>query len=135
MKETLKLNILTPEKQVFTGDITELITENYSGSFGILPNHTGMITVLKPAVTVFKEPGGQVRKVFTSSGVLRIKDNIINIMCEASEWPEEVDVKRAEEAKKRSEMRLAKQDKSEIDDRRAELALVRALMRIKLKQK
>ena len=135
MKDTLKLNILTPEKQVFSGEVAELISENYLGSFGILPNHTAMITVLKPTVTVFKEPGGKVNKVFTSSGVLRVKDNIISIMCEASEWPDEVDVKRAEEAKTRSTMRLAKQGASVMDDKRAELALLRALMRIKLKQK
>jgi F-type H+-transporting ATPase subunit epsilon len=134
LKETLNLKILTPEKELYNGEIVEFKSENDFGSFGILPNHVAMITVLKPAITIFKEAGGKQLKIFTSTGILEIKDNIINIMCQAAEWPEEIDINRAEEAKNRSELRLAQRSNIEVDDKRAELALMRALMRIKIKK-
>jgi len=135
LKETINLKILTPEKELYSGEIVELKSENEFGSFGILPNHVAMITVLKPTVTTFKEASGKELKVFTSSGILKVEDNIINIMCQAAEWPEEIDINRAEEAKKRSELRLAKKGVTDSDDKRAEIALARALMRIKTKKK
>ena len=55
---------------------------------------------------------------------MEVKDNSVKILCDACEWPEEIDLKRAEEAKKRAEERLINKDN--VDVKRAELALARA---------
>jgi len=131
MAGNLKLNIITPEKEFYNGEIIELNTENDFGKLGILANHMPMITTLKPAVTTFKDAKGKTFTAFTSTGVLRVMENQVKILCEACEWPEDIDIKRAEEAKKRAEERLNK--KSSVDTQRAEIALQRALLRLKIK--
>ena len=128
MKNILKLTIITPEKEFYSGEVLDLVTENELGKIGFLPEHIAMVTVLKPSVTTFTEPDGKKRKAFTSSGVLSINNDEVNIMCDACEWPEEIDINRAEEAKKRAEMRLKEPG---INMDRTEVALKRALMRIK----
>lgn len=129
MKNILKLTIITPEKEFYSGEVLDLVTENESGRLGFLPEHVAMVTVLKPSVTTFTEKDGKKLKAFTSSGILSIKNNEISIMCDASEWPEDIDINRAEEAKKRAEMRL--KENTGVNMNRTEIALKRALMRIK----
>ena len=134
MKNVLTLNILTPEKELFNGEISELLSENEDGKFGILINHVAMITTLIPCVTVIKQADGKKLEIFTSTGVLKLSDNQLDLLCEAAEWPENIDLARAEESKKKSKMRLAKKGESNTDAKRAELALLRALSRIKIKK-
>lgn len=131
MADALKLTILTPEREFYTGEVTEIVTVSTQGAIGILPDHMPLVTTLKPCVTEITEKGGKKLKAFTSTGMLEVKDNDVKILCDACEWPEEVDLKRAEEAKKRAEQRLVNKDG--IDVKRAELALSRAMAREKLK--
>jgi len=131
MAGNLKLNIITPEKEFYSGEVVELITENDFGRIGFLANHMPMITTLKPAITTFKDASGKILKAFTSTGVLKVMNNEVKILCEACEWPEDIDIVRAEEAKKRAEERLSK--KGSVDTNRAEIALQRALLRLKVR--
>lgn len=131
MVDTIKLNIITPERKIFDGEVSELTTENDIGRLEILPNHVPMVTSIIPTVTTFTTADGKKLKVFTSTGVLRIEKNELNLLSEVAEWPEEIDVNRAEEAKKKAEQLLS--EKENIDYKRAELKLKRALARIKAK--
>ena len=129
MASILKLTIITPEKQFYTGEVSNLITENECGKIEFLPEHVSMVTVLKPSVTTFTEKDGNKLSAFTSSGILSIKKDEISLMCDASEWPDDIDINRAEEAKERAEMRL--KEHTGVNMNRTEVALMRALMRIK----
>lgn len=131
MKDIIKLSIITPEKQFYNGDVVEVITENENSRLGILPNHIAMITTLSPTETKLKQVDGKELKAFTSIGVLKVEDNKVTLLCDACEWPDDIDVKRAEESKKRAEMRL--KQNSGVDYKRAEIALTKALMRLKIK--
>ncbi|MDP4143432.1 MAG: F0F1 ATP synthase subunit epsilon [Bacillota bacterium] len=132
MAAKLKLSILTPEKEFFIGEVTEVNTETTEGKIGILANRSPLVALIKPTSTSFKEENGTTKKVFTSTGVVSVDNNEVRMLCDAAEWPEDIDVRRAEEAKKRAEQKLSKQDSS-VDMRRAELALQRAIARIKTK--
>lgn len=132
MNDSLLLNILTPDKQLYSGEITEIAAQNELGRFEILPNHTTFITAVIPTVTSFTEKGGKKLKAFTSNGILKVDQNKIELLCEAAEWPEEIDLNRAQSAKERAEERISKKDG--VDLRRAEYALSRSLMRIKAKK-
>lgn len=132
MADALKLNILTPEKEFYTGEVTEIITDSTQGRVGILVDHMPLVTTLRPGVTEITEKGGKQFKVFTSTGIMEVKDNEVRILCDVCEWPEEIDFKRAEEARKRAEERLKNKNQDNLDIRRAELALSRALARLKL---
>lgn len=129
MKDTLKLSILTPEKGLYTGEVVDLITEGFDGFIEILPNHIPMVLMLKPTITKLRTVDGKSLSVFTSDGILKVEEDSIVIMCEAGEWPGDIDKARAEEAKNRAEKRL--KDTKDVDVERAEMALLRALKRLK----
>jgi F-type H+-transporting ATPase subunit epsilon len=131
MDATLKLTILTPERKIFDGEVKELTIENELGRLEILPKHIPMVTTLVPTVTIFTDPDGKKHKLFTSTGILKVDNNMINMLTETAEWPDEIDITRAEDARKKAE-RLLKA-KKERDHEKAELKLKRALARIKAK--
>lgn len=131
MENILKLTIITPEKTFYAGEIFQVTTESDTGKIGILPEHVDMVTVLVPSETTFTDKSGKNTKLFTSSGLLSVKGDEVRIMCDAAESPEEIDLKRAEEAKVRAEHRITSE--KDVDMKRAEIALMRAMMRIKTK--
>lgn len=133
MDNILRLTIVTPEKQFYSGEVVEVVTENEIGGLGFLPQHVPMVTVLRPSVTIFTQKDGKKLKAFTSSGILNIINDDIKLMCDACEWPEEVDAKRAEESKIRAELRL-KEATGGINIERAKVALMRALMRLRARE-
>jgi len=131
MEKSIKLTILTPEKEFYSGEIMNLNTESDNGRFTILAGHVSMISPLKPTVTTFTDVSGKILKAFTSTGVLRVASGAVEMLCSACEWPENIDVERAKQAKERAEERLG--DKHGIGFIRTENAILRALERIKTK--
>jgi len=129
MANHIKLTILTPEKEFYSGEILSLNTEGEDGRFGILANHVPMISPLKPTVTSFIELNGKGLKAFTSTGILRVYSGGVEMLCNACEWPEDIDVLRTNKAKERAEERLLHKDG--VDVKRAENAILRSIMRIK----
>lgn len=102
MSEVLKLTILTPDREFYEGEVIELITESTLGGITILPDHMPLITTLRPADTVIVQKDNKKLKAFTSVGILEVKENKLKILCDACEWPEEIDIRRAEEARDRA---------------------------------
>lgn len=135
MATNIKLSILTPQKTFYVGEVKEISTKTVEGGVGILANHSDMVAFLQPTETKFIQADGTEKKAFTSTGVLNVGASEVTFMCDASEWPEEIDINRAEEAKKRAEKRLRDAKGDNIDVKRAELALSRALERIRVKNK
>jgi len=128
MAEKFKLSIITPEKEFFSGEVEEVIVGEVNGPMAILAKHINSIVALNPHVTEYIFEGNKIT-VFTSVGTAKVMNNEVVINVEACETPEEIDVRRAEEAKERAEERLAKKDG--VNMRRAEAALIRSLTRIK----
>ncbi|MBU3111526.1 ATP synthase F1 subunit epsilon [Clostridium lacusfryxellense] len=131
MEKHIKLTILTPEMEFYSGEILNLNTQSDNGRFSILANHVPMISPLKPTVTTFTDVDGKAFKAFTSTGVLRVVNGTIEMVCNACEWPENIDIERAKHAKERAEERLG--DKHGVGFIRTENAILRALERIRTK--
>jgi F-type H+-transporting ATPase subunit epsilon len=127
---TLKLEVVTPERKVLSEEIVSLIVPAIEGYLGILPNHAPIISGLEPGVIKYKV-GGDYKKMAISGGFLEVSANKASILANTAELAEEIDVQRAQAAKERAEQRL--QNKSDIDVLRAELALKRAMARLKAK--
>jgi F-type H+-transporting ATPase subunit epsilon len=125
MEDVLRLSILTLDRNLYDGDIKEIKTTSTAGGIEIFKKHTPLITTLKPSITEFTDTDGVQHKLFLSSGVLKIQDNVIKLLCESGEWPDEIDKIRAEE-------RLKSQDG--IDVNRAEIALYKSMLRLKIKE-
>lgn len=133
MQGTFKLTILTPLKTLYRGTVLKLNLKNEKGSFQVLHNHISMISETETSIIEFQTEDGDIKRLFTSLGVVRIEKNKVTLLCESGEWPEEIDFQRAESAKKRAEERLNKKNENGIDTKRAEAALLRAVTRLDLR--
>lgn len=134
MKE-LYLEIITPSKIGYKGNITSVTVPGTKGNFQILINHAPIISSLEIGEVKIEEPNGDKLHFATSGGTVEVSENKVIILAESFERAREIDVKRAEEAKKRAEERIKNKKLSKIDDFRAELALKRSINRIKISHK
>ena len=130
MAKVLKLEVVTPERVSLQVEINSLVVPATEGSLGVLYNHASLITGLEPGVLQYRQ-GEQTFFLAISNGFMEIADNLITVLVDTAEKPEEIDVERALAAKERAEKRL-KEQKPGLDVHRAELALHRALARLKV---
>lgn len=123
-----KVEIITPDRVFYTGESDFIEFTTTSGEVGIYKNHIPMTTVLAPGpVIIHKEDEESVAIVH--AGFAEILGDKITLLAELAEWPDEIDVNRAEAARDRAEERL-KTKADDIDVKRAEFALRKALLRI-----
>ncbi len=130
MADLFKLHIITPERKFYGGEASMVELTTREGEIGVYRNHIPMTAIVAPGVLKIHEAGG-VKEAALMSGFIEILPEKIVIMAEVVEWPEEIDINRAEEARVRAERRL-KEQSGEIDLIRAETALRRALIRLSL---
>ena len=131
MAGVMKLKVITPEKQFYEGEVAMVELTTTEGQIGIYPNHIPLTAVVAPGLLKIHEKG-EVKKTSLMAGFITIMPDLVTIMAEVAEWPEEIDFKRAEEARTRAERRLSSND-ADLDVLRAEMALKRALVRLELK--
>ena len=133
MAELFKVQIITPDRIFYEGEAEFLEFTTAAGDIGVYAKHIPMTTVLAPgAVVIYK--GDQKTIAAIHSGFAEILGDKVTILAEISEWPDEIDVSRAEAAKARAEERIASKS-LDIDMKRAELALRRAIARIDVANK
>ncbi|HKL75976.1 MAG TPA: F0F1 ATP synthase subunit epsilon [Halanaerobiales bacterium] len=125
---TIKLDIVTPERVVYSEEIEMLVATAIDGDIGILPGHTPLVTGLVPCVLKI-DKGGEKIHISVSDGFMDVKPEEINVVVRTAEFPEEIDIERAEEAKERAKKRLEKED-DRTNKAKANSALERALARI-----
>ena len=128
MADTMKLLVNTPERGFYNDDVTFVELSTSEGEIGIYPNHVPLTAVLVPCVLKI-HPDGEGKKAAVHGGIVEILKDRVTVLAEIAEWPDEIDVNRANEAKVRAERRLAAKE-SNLDVHRAELALRRSLARL-----
>jgi F-type H+-transporting ATPase subunit epsilon len=126
-----RLEIVTPNKVVFSGDVTSFSAPGVIGGFQVLRNHAPLLSnIAVGEVKVVDAAGGELRYA-TSGGFVEVHENKLVMLAETAERSDEIDVTRAEAARERARKRLAdKEAGTEIE--RARLALHRALNRLKV---
>ena len=133
MGKLIKLNIVAPGREVLTEEIVSLATTESDGKIEFLANYAPTIIATIPTITTYTTIDGNKKNLFTSSGIVYIKDNIINFCCDSFNFPEEIDRERAEQSLKRAQERLNNKEKNNIDIERAKKAEARAKARLELK--
>lgn len=128
MAEVFEVKIITPDCVFYTGKTDFLEFTTVSGEIGVYKNHIPTTTVLAPGIVTI-HLGDEVKLAAVHEGFAEILNDKVTLLAEAAEWPDEIDVSRAEAAKERAEARLTHKSE-EIDLKRAELALRRAIVRI-----
>ncbi len=130
-EKTFKLEIVTPERIVLEQDAVSVVVPGSEGSLGILANHAPMMAELTVGEVQIRDANGLETRLATSGGFMEVASNIVRILADTAEKPEEIDVHRAEEAATRARERLSAHDRG-IDILRAEVALKRAINRLRV---
>lgn len=130
MAKLFNLKILTPERQFFDGDAEVLTVTATDGRFSFLAGHVPVVMPLAVGTLSFRT-GDESREVFNSEGFLEVRHGGVIVYVQACESPEEIDKRRAEEAKMRAEERL-RQQQSMQEYRQSKLALARAMARLRI---
>jgi F-type H+-transporting ATPase subunit epsilon len=130
---TIKLEIVTAERQVFSGDVTTIIAEGSEGQMTVLPKHAPLITMLAPGELVIRKDGDE-QYLVISGGFMEVMPDKVIVLADACERSDEIDLERAAAAKQRAEERL-KGLSSEVDQSRAEAALRRSIARLRVAEK
>lgn len=125
------LKVMCPDRSFFEGEADMVEMNTTEGYIGVYPGHIPIATVLAPGILVIHNDG-ESKRAALHSGFARISPDNIMILAEVAEWPDEIDLNRAEEARVRAERRLSGTE-SGIDIKRAEAALKRSLTRISIK--
>jgi F-type H+-transporting ATPase subunit epsilon len=133
MADNIRLEVVTPEKQV-VNDLAQIVMAPGSmGEFGVLAGHTPFMTSLNTGAIHYRDENGKERFVFVSGGFAEALPDKVTVLADSAERMEDIDVERAKAAVVRAEKRLAEdRAKEKIDIARARAALDRALVRIRI---
>ena len=132
MADMFKLQVVTPDKEFYGGEASMVELTTTEGQIGVYANHIPLTAIVAPGVLRIHE-GSEVKKAALHAGFIEILPDEVKILAEVAEWPDEIDVRRAEEARIRAERRI-KDNAAETDTLLAEMALKRALTRLETRQ-
>lgn len=130
--ETMKLEILSPEKIFYRGDATSVGLPGKCGYMTVLPGHAAMIAELDAGILTYLKPQEGEQKYFVGGGFVEVRDNHVRVLVDVIEKISEIDVERAKKALQRAEERLSgkAQSGNMTDYERAGAALKRAQTRL-----
>lgn len=129
----LHLKIVTPEKDIFDDEVSEVVAFTENGEIGILPEHISLMTQVLPGEVKITQ-GNKEINMAVGQGLLQVANNNVIITTDMAQKPEEIDEKAAEEAKKRAQAAL---EQKLTDEEIAETTAVleRAIAQLKVKRR
>jgi F-type H+-transporting ATPase subunit epsilon len=131
---SLKLDIVTAERIVYSEEVDIVVAPGVEGQLGILPHHAPLMTILQSGELVVRR-GNQEDSMAISGGFLEVRPDRVIVLADSAERAEEIDVARAEAARKRAEDRLRERKVEGLDETRAEASLRRAITRLSVAEK
>jgi F-type H+-transporting ATPase subunit epsilon len=134
MAEKLTLEMVTPYKRVLSVEVDEVTAPGAIGEFGVLPDHTSLLTTLKVGELSYKQ-GNETFHVAVNWGYVEVEDNVMTVLVETAEPADQIDVERANAALSRAEEALKKLTSEDKEFKIMECALERALIRVQVASK
>lgn len=131
---TLHLEIVTIEDKIFDDQVDMVVAPGSEGVLGILPQHAPLLTALSFGELLVRKSGEPDQFFAISGGFMEVRPYHVVVLADAAERAEEIDLARAEAARRRAEEMLAR-SKADIDFERAEVALRRSAIRIKVAER
>lgn len=129
MAEKMMLEVLTPERLFFRGEVEEIIVTASDGEVGILPNHTSMTAALDNGLLRIRDNGWH--DAVCAEGFMLVRNNEVSIMVQSALWPHEVDVARAENELRMAEEAL-RQRNSRLEYLKNKGIMMRAMARLRV---
>ena len=131
---SIKLEIVTAERVVYSEDVQMVILPGIDGELGILPHHAPLLTLLKPGELRVKKDGEEIAMA-VSGGFVEVRPDKVIVLADAAERAEEIDEARAEAARQRALAALAEKKADKVEFARMEAALKRSIARLKVAQR
>ena len=134
----MKIKVVTPNGRIFESDIAESITlPTESGVITIKEGHVPMMSLIAPGEVVVIEGNGSEHALAISKGSLQInKDNSVNVLADTAERAEEIDVERAEEARKKAiELRVQAESEANVNYAALQAKIEKELARVEVGKK
>lgn len=129
-EKSFELRIITPDRVFYEGNAEMVEMDTKEGAIGVYKSHVPTTCILRPGILKIHMEGNEEKRAALHGGFAEILKESVTVLAEAAEWPQEIDVERAEQARERAEARLQAHNE-ELDALRAEMALRRAITRIK----
>jgi F-type H+-transporting ATPase subunit epsilon len=130
----LHLEIVTPERLAYEGDVDAVVCPGIEGELGILPHHAPLLTTLGLGELRIRT-GGQEEYFAIAGGFLQVRPDKVVVMAETADLASEIDLEAAEKARRDAEQALAEGFHEPADLARARAAMERALLRIRVAER
>jgi F-type H+-transporting ATPase subunit epsilon len=127
----LQLEVVTPERKVLSEPVDTVTVPGLGGELGILPGHTPLISQLQTGVLAYSA-GGKSSQLHVSGGFVEVKDDVVSVLAEVAERPEEIDAARARLAREHIVKHLTAWTGTEEDFETARAKLERSMVRLQL---
>jgi F-type H+-transporting ATPase subunit epsilon len=129
MADTLRLRIVTPERQLIDEEVDEVTAPGTAGEFGVLPNHITFLSSLQPGRLTYRR-GGQIYRMAISGGFVEVVDNVVTVLADSAEFANEINTERARAALRKAEESLKTLGATDSAYAEAEAAYRRAQARL-----
>jgi F-type H+-transporting ATPase subunit epsilon len=130
----VRLEIVTPERLAFEGDVDSVVCPGVEGELGILPHHAPLLTTLGVGELRIRT-GAQEEYFAIAGGFLQVRPDKVVVMAETADLASEIDLAAAEQARKEAERALAEGFSEPADLARARASMERALLRIRVAER
>lgn len=127
-----QVSILAADRAFYEGACESIVVPTSQGQYGILAHHSNLITAVIPGALSFRKPGEASEVVAVSAGLVKVENNVVTVLVDSAERPEEIDINRARRAADEAKEALL-QKKSIQEYRMAQANLLRAINRLKVK--
>lgn len=128
--KSIRLEFVTPERSIAHQDVDEVELPGEEGFFAVLPGHAPLLAALQTG-PIWYRTGGEKHYAYIGGGFAEVTADRVSVLAVVAERAEDIDLARAEAAKRRAEDRLAK-PVTDVDMERARIAMLRAIARIQL---
>ena len=130
-EKTFHLEIVTPKRIVYKGEVTSFSAPGNEGGFQVLHSHAPLLASVKIGMVKVSDVGGKEFQYAISGGFVEVRENNVVLLAETAERADEIDVERGKSARDRALKRMILKD-SDTDMERAKLAFSRAANRLKI---
>lgn len=134
MAMTMRLNIVSAEKEIFSHLAEMVIVPGAQGDLGIMPQHSQLLSTLKAGEVIITEQGGGKESIYVSGGILEVQPHVVTILSDTALRASDLDEASAQKSKERAEEILGDQE-TKIDFAKAEAQLAEAVVQLKMIEK
>jgi F-type H+-transporting ATPase subunit epsilon len=136
MAEQIHLEVVTPERKVFEAEVDRVEVPGLDGELGILPGHTELVSLLKPAGLLTYHIGNETGEMAISDGFVEVSSDRVTVLANRATRPEDIDLARTLKLKENAEQQLQRAlSDPDADIVRASIELERASVELSLAQK